>query len=59
MSTAHSRTPRKCTVWRLTMSLREYGLDWNWTPDLYAELLAISGGRERIKDYGRALRSQL
>lgn len=35
---------------------QEYGLDWNWTPDLYRELLTISGGRERIADYGRRLR---
>lgn len=37
---------------------QEYGLDWNWTPELYRELLAISGGRERIADYGRRLRSR-
>lgn len=36
----------------------EYGLDWNWTPELYRELLAISGGRERIRSYGRRLRSR-
>lgn len=35
---------------------QEYGLDWNWTPELYRELLAISGGRERIADFGRRLR---
>ena len=32
----------------------EAGLDWEWTPELYAELLTISGGRERIRHYGRA-----
>lgn len=37
---------------------QEYGLDWNWTPELYRELLAISGGRERIADYGRRLRQR-
>ncbi|MGE0484699.1 MAG: HAD-IA family hydrolase [Gammaproteobacteria bacterium] len=36
----------------------EFGLDWNWTPALYAELLAISGGRERITAYGRDLRGR-
>ncbi len=30
-----------------------YGLDWEWTPALYAELLAISGGRERVTHYAR------
>lgn len=30
----------------------EFGLDWNWTPKLYEELLVISGGRERIAYYG-------
>ncbi|MGR8920262.1 MAG: HAD-IA family hydrolase [Gammaproteobacteria bacterium] len=34
----------------------EYGLDWEWTPELYAELLAISGGRERIRAFGASLR---
>ena len=35
---------------------QEYGLDWHWTPELYRELLAISGGRERIANYGKGLR---
>lgn len=35
---------------------QEYGLDWHWTPELYRELLAISGGRERIASYGQGLR---
>lgn len=29
----------------------DFGLDWEWTPELYEELLAISGGRERIAHY--------
>ena len=36
----------------------EYGLDWAWTPDLYQELLSISGGRERIAAYGKDLRGR-
>lgn len=36
----------------------EYGLDWNWTPELYRDLLSISGGRERITRYGRNLRKR-
>ena len=35
---------------------QEYGLDWHWNVDIYRELLAISGGRERIANYGRGLR---
>jgi len=27
----------------------EYGLDWNWSEELYDELLSVTGGRERIK----------
>jgi len=27
------------------------GLDWNWTVDLYGELLEVTGGKERIKHY--------
>lgn len=29
----------------------EAGLDWHWSPELYGELLAISGGKERIEFY--------
>ena len=25
-----------------------FGLDWNWTPSLYRELLQVTGGKERI-----------
>jgi HAD superfamily hydrolase (TIGR01509 family) len=28
-----------------------YGLDWKWAPDLYAELLQVTGGKERIASY--------
>ncbi len=27
----------------------EAGLDWNWSRDLYHELLAVTGGKERIR----------
>ena len=36
----------------------EHGLDWNWTLDLYEELLVISGGRERITSFGQHLRTR-
>ena len=36
-------------------AFRDFGLDWEWTPRLYEELLAISGGRERIAFYGADL----
>lgn len=29
----------------------EAGLDWDWTPELYGELLKITGGKERIRHY--------
>lgn len=29
----------------------EAGLDWDWTVDLYGELLAVTGGKERIRFY--------
>ena len=29
----------------------EAGLDWDWTEALYGELLAVTGGKERIKYY--------
>jgi beta-phosphoglucomutase-like phosphatase (HAD superfamily) len=29
----------------------DYGLDWNWDTELYDKLLAVTGGKERIKYY--------
>lgn len=31
----------------------EFGLDWYWSPTMYEKLLAISGGYERIRYFGR------
>lgn len=39
-------------------AFEEFGLDWSWTPELYQQLLAISGGRERITAFGADLRSR-
>ena len=32
-------------------AFREAGLDWRWDEDLYGELLAVTGGKERIRRY--------
>jgi|JYMV01.1.fsa_nt_gi beta-phosphoglucomutase-like phosphatase (HAD superfamily) len=32
-------------------SFAEAGLDWNWSVDQYGELLAITGGKERMRHY--------
>ena len=32
-------------------AFREAGLDWEWTPELYGELLAVTGGKERMLYY--------
>ena len=32
-------------------AFREYGLDWNWDVALYGKLLAVTGGKERMKYY--------
>jgi len=32
-------------------AFQEYGLDWNWDVDLYGQLLAVTGGKERMKYY--------
>lgn len=29
----------------------EAGLDWHWDPDLYLDLLAVTGGKERIRHF--------
>ena len=36
----------------------EMGLDWRWDVPLYNRLLAVSGGKERIKAYWQTLGSQ-
>jgi HAD superfamily hydrolase (TIGR01509 family) len=43
---------------RLTFNeaFRAAGLDWNWTPELYRDLLQITGGKERILHYIEAYR---
>ncbi|MDG4812803.1 HAD family hydrolase [Hydrogenovibrio sp. 3SP14C1] len=33
------------------MAFEEAGLDWNWSENLYGELLAVTGGKERIRFY--------
>ncbi len=32
-------------------AFREFGLDWAWDVALYGELLAVTGGKERIRHY--------
>ncbi len=32
-------------------AFREYGLDWDWDVPLYGQLLAVTGGKERMKYY--------
>ena len=32
-------------------AFREYGLDWEWDVPLYGELLAVTGGKERMRAY--------
>ena len=34
------------------------GLDWHWSPELYEKLLAVGGGRERIRHYVRTHRPE-
>lgn len=34
-----------------------YGLDWNWSPELYGKLLDVTGGKERIKFYVETYRT--
>src|SRR5687768_11382441 len=32
-------------------AFKESGLDWDWSVELYGELLAITGGKERIRHF--------
>lgn len=40
-------------------TFRRFGLNWEWTPPLYAKLLAVSGGRERITHYAHEVDPRL
>lgn len=33
------------------LSFADAGLDWHWSPELYGELLEVTGGKERIAHY--------
>jgi len=33
------------------LAFEEAGLDWNWTDELYGKLLAVTGGKERMRYY--------
>jgi HAD superfamily hydrolase (TIGR01509 family) len=35
-------------------AFEEYGLDWNWSVETYGKLLAVTGGKERMKFYTEA-----
>jgi len=32
-------------------AFKEYGMDWHWSVETYGELLAVTGGKERMKFY--------
>jgi len=32
-------------------AFREFGLDWDWDVELYGKLLAVTGGKERMRHY--------
>lgn len=36
-------------------AFREHGFDWYWTKRLYAKLLTVSGGKERLENFIRTL----
>ena len=35
------------------LAFAEAGLDWDWSPELYGELLAVTGGKERMRFYAQ------
>src|SRR4249919_2033613 len=45
MSTARS------WIRKYNQTFVDFNLDWEWTPDLYMELLAVSGGVDRLARY--------
>lgn len=41
------------------MAFAEAGLPWNWDVDLYGELLAVTGGKERMTHYAERVAPEL
>ena len=41
------------------IAFREAGLDWEWDVALYGELLAVTGGKERMRAYVEKYRRDL
>jgi len=39
-------------------AFKEYGLDWDWDVPLYGELLAVTGGKERMRAYCQKYRPE-
>lgn len=40
-------------------AFKEFGLDWHWSAGLYGELLAVTGGKERIRLYVETYANQM
>jgi len=45
--------------WAFNEVFRKQGLNWEWDQSLYAELLKVTGGRERIRHYMQTIDSDL
>jgi len=46
-----ANTERDGHLVAFNMAFLEAGLDWNWSVELYGKLLAVTGGKERIRYY--------
>lgn len=46
-----AETERDAHLPAFNEAFRAAGLDWHWSPELYGELLAVTGGKERIRHY--------
>ena len=45
--------------WAFNETFREWGLDWQWDQSRYAELLRVTGGKERIRHFMESIQSPL
>ena len=46
-----ANTERDGHLVAFNIAFEELGLDWNWTNEMYHELLDVTGGQLRIKHY--------
>jgi HAD superfamily hydrolase (TIGR01509 family) len=54
-----ANTEKDCHLRAFNEAFECFGLDWHWNQELYAELLSVSGGKERMVHYVEKYRPEI